>query len=122
MKHVKLRFIKPTDSECIKLNIDDLKVAVNYAMRDNLKNCLSVELQNEVAYYAIVETEDDDQFVGRHFTRGIARRGGLIRENEQRCSSIKQVEVKLSLPPGFLSEPDWEHEETLEQAWQRTIG
>ena len=115
---MKLRFINPVESSWIDLNIDDPKVAVNYAVEDNLKNCLSVQLDREVVYCAVVETEQGEQFVGRHFTCGIARRGGLLIENNQRCSSIEQVEVKLGLPPGFLSDCDWEGEET----WQRTIG
>lgn len=106
----------------------DLADAVGNFLETRLSECLFVRPEHgsgsdrETAYFALVDVQDLGEVVGRHFFGGIGRKGGVQKTNPRQRYSLAEVERDLGLAPGFLSETEWEGEESEEAAWDRKFS
>ena len=121
-----LRFVSPVTSPVQAVDGVGVADAVGAFLANNLSKCLFVRAENgsgsrnETAYFALVEAEGHGTLVGRHIYAGIGRKGGSRLQHPRERKSLAEVEQALGLAEGFLSEDDWEGEESLEDAYQRT--
>ena len=116
-----VRFVAPIKTQFVQVSAIDVVDAVSCLVERNLGHCLYVKQAhgNETAYFALVEVEGEGVFVGRHFYAGIGRKGGVTVKNSKERVSLCVVEQELNLPAGYLSENDWEGEESVEDARNR---
>ncbi len=124
----KIRFQAPQAGDYEEVDGVDVADAVGNFLETKLSQCLFVKPENgsgsgnETAYFAVVDVEGTGELVGRHFYSGIGRKGGVKIQNPRECRSLAEVEKRLGLTEGSLSDCAWEGEESVDSAWNRKFG
>lgn len=118
-----VRFVSPSKTQFVQVAALDVTDAVSTLVERNLGKCLFVKHANgnETAYFAVVEVEGEGKFVGRHFYAGINRKGGVTPKNNMERATLEEVEQELNLSEGYLSEDEWQGEESVEEAQKNRL-
>ena len=121
-----IRQILPVQNS-FEVDHDDFAEAVMEFMEDNLEFFLRTKVDDEFMYVGtFVELDSKgkplEEKVGRFFSSGIGRKGGVKRAPHRLYrSSLNLIEKELGCSEGFLSDADttWDGAETTEESWDR---
>lgn len=124
----RVRMTAPQESTFVEVSGTDAGDAASNFMSMRTDQALFVKPENydsesgETAYFAMVDVEGHGPLCVRYFYSGIGRVGGVKAPNSREKKSLTEVEEAFGLEPGFLSQAEWQGEESAEEAWNRKFN
>ena len=125
---INIRFILPVATPFFAVSEDDLSVAACSLLGDNKEKALFIKPEDaersdgDTTYFAIMETDRGESLIARYFFGGIGRYGGVKPPRDPlQCASLAEVETRLGLEAGAISDCDWSGEESEDEGWERKI-